>query len=198
MKKPDAQRLIEFQKLLLAFSHVERHLKRRHLDTYLHENDTEHSYNLAMTAWFLCEYFPELNQHEVIKLALVHDIVEVHAGDTYIYASPEVIATKQSREKAALAQLHKDWQDFPDMVNHIENYEYRSTPEAKFVYALDKLMPMMLIYINDGKTWHEEGITVDQLHTSKENKVALSPEIAPYYYEIREILLKSPHLIAPK
>jgi putative hydrolases of HD superfamily len=198
MKQPDAQRLIEFQRLLLAFSHIERRLKRKHHGNYIHENDTEHSYNLAMTAWFLSAYFPALDKNAVIKLALVHDLVEVHAGDTYIYATPDIIATKPAREAAALKQLRREWQDFPDMITYIEDYELRKTPEATFVYALDKVMPMMLIYINEGKTWHEEGITVDQLHTSKQNKVALSPEIEPYYNEIKEILLNSPDLIVPK
>jgi putative hydrolase of HD superfamily len=199
MTKPSAERLIEFQQLLLAFSHIERRLKRKHVDnSFIRENDTEHSYNLAMSAWFLCEFFPNLDQNVVIKLALVHDLVEVHAGDTYIYAPADVIATKEAREAAALQQLRAEWHDFPDMIRCIEAYEQRSTPEAKFVYALDKVMPMMLIYTNEGKTWHEEGITVDQLHSSKQSKVALSPEIEPYYNQIREILLNSPDLIRPR
>ncbi len=196
MKQPDIRRLLEFQQMLLNFSHIERRLKRKHVDdTFIRENDTEHSYNLAMTAWFLTEHFPELDQEVVIKLALVHDLVEVHAGDTYIYAEDAILATKKSREKAALVQLKKEWADFKNMTSYIEVYEERKTSEAKFIYALDKIMPMMQIYINEGKTWQEEGITVAKLHGVKQNKIALSPEIEPYYDQLRVILLNSPHLI---
>lgn len=198
MKQPDIQRLLEFQKLLLDFAHIERVLKRKHHGTYIRENDTEHSYNLAMTAWYLSEYFPDLDQTTVIKTALVHDLVEVHAGDTYIYADQATLATKAEREAAALQQLKKDWADFPGMLSCIENYEHRATAESRFVYALDKVMPVMLIYGNEGKTWQEEGITVKQLHGAKFNKVSVSPEIEPYYHELRKILLASPHLIKPE
>jgi putative hydrolase of HD superfamily len=196
IKQPDIRRLIEFQQMLLSFSHIERRLKRKHLDdVFVRENDTEHSYNLAMTAWFLTEYFPELDQDLAIKLAMVHDLVEIYAGDTYVYADTSILATKESREKAALARLKSEWADFKAMTHLIEEYEHRRTPEAKFVYALDKIMPIMQIYINEGKTWQEEGITVAKLHHYKENKIALSPEIQPYYDQLRAILLNSPHLI---
>lgn len=198
MVRPDAHRLIELQKLLLAFSHVERRLKRKHHDNFVRENDTEHSYNLAMTAWFLAKYFPELNDALLVKIALVHDLVEIHAGDTYVYADQTLLDTKPAREKEALEKLKHDWEDFPEMISHIEDYELRSSPEAKFIYALDKLMPVMLIYINDGLTWKEEGITVKMLHDVKKAKVALSPEIQPYYDQLRDILLDSPHLIPAK
>jgi len=198
MVRPDAHRLIELQKLLLAFSHVERKLKRKHHDNFVHENDTEHSYNLAMTAWFLAKYFPELNDALLVKIALVHDLVEIHAGDTYAYADQTLLDTKPAREKEALEKLKHDWEDFPEMISHIEDYELRSSPEAKFIYALDKLMPIMIIYINDGLTWKEEGITVKMLHDVKEAKVALSPEIQPYYDQLRAILLDSPHIIPAK
>lgn len=198
MNQPDIHRLLEFQKLLLDFAHIERVLKRKHHGKYIRENDTEHSYNLAMTAWFICEYFPELDQLTVIKTALVHDLVEVHAGDTYIYADQATLATKAEREAAALERLKEEWADFPDMLLSIENYEHRDTPEARFVYALDKLMPMMLIYGNEGKTWQEEGITVKKLHTAKQQKVAVSPEINPYYEKMYELLLASPDLIKPE
>ena len=151
-----------------------------------------------MTAWFLAEYFPELDDTLLVKIALVHDLVEIHAGDTYVYADQALLDTKPAREKEALEKLKHDWEDFPEMISHIEDYELRSSPEAKFIYALDKLMPVMLIYINDGLTWKEEGITVKMLHDVKKAKVALSPEIQPYYDQLRDILLDSPHLIPAK
>jgi putative hydrolases of HD superfamily len=161
----------------------------------VHENDTEHSYNLAVTAWFLAPHFPELDRDLLIRYGLIHDLVEVHAGDTNVYASDDVIATKHARETAAADKLRKDWSDFPEIHDLIERYEERGDAEARFVYALDKIMPIMQIYINEGHTWKIEGITAAKLHAVKADKVTLSPEIKPYYDELYALLLASPELI---
>lgn len=193
---PDIHRLLEFQKLLLEFSKVERVTHRRHTNSsFIPENDTEHSYNLALTAWFLTEYFPHLDRDKAIRFALIHDLVEIHAGDTFIYGDEAHIATKKAREEAALKQLRKDWPDFPELSEQITEYETHASEEAKFVYALDKIMPIMLIYLNDGYTWKQEGITVARLHKAKKDKVTVSKEIKPYYDQLYELLTKSPHLL---
>lgn len=196
MSKPDISRVIELQKLLLIFSQIERIVDRRHKSDYIRESDTEHSYNLAMTAWFLAPHFPELDANTIIKFALAHDIVEVHAGDTYAFGGPELIDTKAAREAAALKQLEAEWADFPDLLNTIHEYETKSSAEAKFVYALDKIMPIMVIYINEGYTWQQEGLTLERLHAVKKHQIALSKEIQPYYEELFQLLMDSPHLIS--
>ena len=198
MQKPDIHRILELQQLLLTFSQVDRVLERKHGGNYVHENDTEHSYNLAMTAWFLAPHFPELDRDVLIRYGLVHDLVEVHAGDTDIYAPAHIIATKKSREEEAAQKLRSDWADFPEIHDLIERYEERADAEARFIYALDKIMPMMQIYINEGHTWKVGGITVAKLHAVKADKVVLSPEIKPYYDELYALLLASPELIKPE
>lgn len=195
MKKPDIHRLLELQRLLLAFSQIDRVLQRKHGEAYVYENDTEHSYNLAMTAWFLAPHFPLLDRDLLIRYGLVHDLVEIHAGDTDIYAPAHIIATKKARETAAADQLQADWADFPNMHDLIERYEERADAEARFVYALDKIMPIMQIYINEGHTWQVEGITAAKLNAVKADKVALSPEVKPYYDELYALLLASPERI---
>jgi putative hydrolase of HD superfamily len=197
MTKPDINRLIQFQRLLVEFAHVERVTHRKHKDSIIKENDIEHSYNLAMSAWFLVQYFPELDRDTVIRLALVHDIVEVHAGDTYIYGSEQDLASKTEREEKALKKLENDWDDFPELTQLIHDYEMRDSNESRFVYALDKIMPIMLIYITDGYTWKQEGINLEQLDSKKRDKTQLSPEIHPYYEQLYELLVSSPHLIPP-
>lgn len=194
---PTLPRLLELQKLLQKFAKIDRVLERKHGKTMRAETDTEHSYNLAMTAWYLAPYFPELNKDSVIRLALAHDLVEIHAGDTYIYASETELASKPARERAAAEQLRTDWPDFAEMHETITEYEERQTPEARFIYALDKIMPVMLIYIHDGYTWKKHDISVAMLHEAKRDKVAISPEIQLYYDALRELLLASPHLIKP-
>lgn len=197
MAKPDIHRLLELQRLLLEFSKIERVVDRHNSkNRFIRENDSEHSYNLAISAWFLADYFPKLDRDLVIRLALVHDLVEVHAGDTYVYADASILATKQEREAAALVKLQKEWADFPDMLIHIETYEKRESEEAKFVYALDKIMPIMQIYIHDGHTWKKEGITPAMLDEIKRHKVILSPEIAHYYEQLYELLAARPELFS--
>jgi putative hydrolases of HD superfamily len=198
MKKPGIKRLLELQKLLQEFVQVERVPKRQHNGTYAVENDVEHSYNLAMTAWFLAQWFPELDKDLVIKYALVHDLVEIYAGDTYAYASKAEIKAKHINEQKALKKLKKTWPDFAEMTNLIEDYETRSNAESRFVYALDKLMPIMLIFQNDGYTWKEKNITAKMLYDVKYKKVKLSPEVMPYFEQLHDLLLEHPEIIKPE
>lgn len=197
--KPPLSRLLELQQLLLAFSQIDRGAHRRHQADFRAETDSEHSYNLAMTAWFLAPYFPRLDANLLIKLSLAHDLVEIHAGDTNAYTDEQGAKTKQAREQAAQLKLAKEWTDFPELHKLIEMYEARLAPEARFVYALDKLMPTMLIYQNEGYSWTiTPNISVKRIHQVKAPKVALSPEIQPYYDELRKLLLSAPHLIQPE
>ena len=195
LMKPSLERLLELQRLLSAFNQVDRKAHRKHAGNYVYENDTEHSYNLAITAWFLAQHFPELDTTKVIAYSLVHDLVEVHAGDTYIYGTPEELASKVDREAAALKKLEQDWKDFPELTEAIHSYEERSNNESRFVYALDKIMPIMQIYVHDGYSWDANNVTVEMLHKNKVEKVALSPEIEPYFHELHELLLAHPELI---
>jgi putative hydrolase of HD superfamily len=197
MQKPGIERIIEFQQLLLKFSHIDRMIHRKPASNkgYVLENDSEHSYNLAMTAWFLAEYFPELDKDLVIRLALIHDLVEVHAGDTYVFADEAELASKKDRERAALQKLKKEWDDFKSLTDHIMEYENLTSSEAKFVYALDKVLPVITIYINEGFTWKDKSITTEMLYKEKIPKVSLFPDIESYYLKLHELLLRSPHLI---
>lgn len=193
--RPDIARLLEFQIFLLRFQAIKRmvHIPRDHQP----ENDVEHSYSLAMTAWFLASFFPELDADKAIRLALVHDLVEVYAGDTYAYADQTTLDSKQAREAKALRQLKEDWPDFPEMTQLIHSYEKRTSAEAKFVYALDKIMPPMLIYLGDGYTWKKQGITLKMHHQSKIDKVTASPEVNDYYEQLYAIFVENPDLFSP-
>lgn len=196
MAKPDIHRLLKLQSLLLEFSQIERWLHRKHNNAMIRENDTEHSYNLALTGWYLSAYFPELDRDRVIRYALVHDIVEVHAGDTYVYADAAVKATKKTREAAALTKLIAEWPDFSDLTDQITEYEARKSSEAKFVYALDKLMPVMLIYLHEGYTWQKQHITLEKLQAVKRQVVQSHPEVEKYYDDLEVLLMQNRHMFA--
>ena len=196
--KPDLQRIIELQRLLAKFNEVERAVHRKHLGKFVHENDTEHSYNLAITAWYLASHFPKLDRDLVIRYGLIHDLVEVHAGDTYIYGSAEHLDSKETREAEALKQLESEWPDFKELTDHIHDYEAKKNPESQFIYALDKIMPIMQIYIHDGYSWKKNNVTAKMLHEAKItrlSKVGESPEILSYFKELYALLLERPDLI---
>ncbi len=192
-KKPDIHRLIELQKFLLTFGAIERvsclpkPVSRR-------ENDIEHSYFLAMAAWFLAPHFPKLDQHKMLLLALAHDLVEIHTGDTPAYGDQSHIDSKPEREKIARQQLAHDWLDFPEMSHAVQEYAEKVTEEAKFVYALDKLLPPMIHYLGGGKSWQDNGVTIERFIAEKEKKIPADSPIYPYYKEILAFFKTKPNL----
>lgn len=192
--KPDIHRLIQLHRLLLDFRAVER--VTRIPGKPDRENDIDHSYTLAMMAWFLSAYFPHLDRDTVIRMSLVHDLTEIHAGDTFVFGDGKHLSTKQQREAAALAKLAADWPDFPEITNLLEHYERRDTEEAKFVYALDKVMPIIISLIGGGRDFQDYNVTLDKMHAQKRDKVSISPEVNEYYNELLEVLRGMPHLFS--
>lgn len=190
--KPDMLRLIELQKLLLEFRNIQR-------ASYLpgggqRENDVEHSYFLAMAAWFLAPHFPLLSLEKMFRLALAHDLVEVHSGDTFVFGAQEQINSKPSRERTALRQLQQDWSDFPEMLDAIDEYANKASEEAKFVYALDKLLPPMINFLQGGRVWQENNVTIEMFKAEKEKKIPRDSPLFPYYEQILEFFLTKPEL----
>ena len=184
------EKLIQFTKILDEFRAVERVLRVTGQDRY--ENDTEHSYNLAMLAWYIVSSTEtNLDQNKVIRYALVHDFLEVYAGDTYIYSEDAAhLASKHAREAAAIKKLRETLKEFIDLHSVIDAYEAREDAESRFVYALDKIEPVLHMYLDGGRTWKEARIGFDRMYESKKDKVVISPEIKPYFDELM-ILLKS-------
>ena len=143
------------------------------------ENDAEHAWHFAIMAVLLAEYANEpIDVLKVIKMALIHDLVEIDAGDTYLY-DEEGTKTKAAREmKAANRIYHLLPEDQgKELFDLWREFEERKTPEAKFAATLDRTEPILLNDATDGKAWLEHGITEKQvrernLHT-KEGSVAI-------------------------
>lgn len=175
-------RLAELQQLIADFAKIKRAVPLA--DANDAENDVEHSYGLAMTCWYLHDKIaPNLDLSKILRYALAHDIVEVHAGDTYPW-DEAAVATKYDREKAAMRQLEKDWHDFPMIIEFTEGYADKIDEEAKFVYAVDKLLPIFMIELADAKSiWTKKGLT---LAMERDNKVTIlkSDIVAPYYEKL--------------
>lgn len=183
------KRLINLQELLLLFRSIERQLFVP--DTVMskdrRENDVEHSYNLVMASWYLSQYYDHLDTNLCIRYALAHDLVEVYAGDTFAY-DKSGRNTKEDREMEAKTKLRGEWGDFDEMLEAIHAYEAKQDLESRFVYALDKLMPIILGYLSKGKSWHYFGVTLEHVMQYKGPKIAISPEIKPLYDELVKLL----------
>jgi putative hydrolase of HD superfamily len=185
----------------MKLTHEIRNVRRAiSLETDLRmENDSEHMYQLALTAWFLIEKDKlKLDKNKAVAMALVHDIVEIYTGDIPTYAAEHSSPTKAINERLAASRLKKEWPQFKSLHQLIHEYEEREVPEAKFVYALDKLLPMINNYLYGGRVWRKQGLSLDWLKASKAGKVDMSPEVLRYYQQVLKLLESNPKLFGNK
>lgn len=161
------------------------------------ENDAEHSWHLALMAVLLKEYSnEEVDLAKVVPMVLIHDLVEIDAGDTYAYDEAGA-ATKREREtKAAdrifgmLPQDQCSW--FRELWEEFEAYE---TPEAKFAHVLDNCQPLLLNDASNGKSWAEHGVRKSQIYKRNENTSEGSVEIWEYMKELIDKHIRLGHVI---
>jgi putative hydrolase of HD superfamily len=136
------------------------------VDQSRRENDAEHSWHLAMMAVVLAEHAAEsgLDLLRVVKMALVHDIVEIDAGDTFIY-DEQGAKDKPERERKAADRLFgllpADQQ--AELRGAWEEFEKRETPEARFAAALDRVQPILHNYYTQGRAWKAHGVRYAQV-----------------------------------
>ncbi len=129
------------------------------------ENSAEHSWHLALMAVLLAEYADEpVDLARVVRMALVHDLVEIDAGDTFCY-DEQACRDKDARERRAADRLFALLP--PDQAAEVralwEEFEAAATPESRFVNAMDRLQPLLLNYHSKGKAWREHGVTGDRV-----------------------------------
>lgn len=187
--------LIDF----VGFTHEIRKVKRSMWvrDEEQSENDSEHGYQLALVALYIIEENNlDLDPYKSMGIALVHDILEVHSGDTPVFASADMKATQAERERNAVQALCKQWPHMKLMLSLIEEYESRSSDESKFIYALDKLIPIINNYLDNGRNWHKNGISLDNVISVKKGKVDIDPTIAQYYLTLINLLRTRPDLFS--
>lgn len=183
-------RLLSFSDLMNDYRRVERTIYANGTDRM--ENDTEHSFGLAMLGWYIIESEGlSMDTALVMKYALVHDLVEVYAGDTYIFTEDEKYKnSKEERESEAAKKLMEKFKEFTELHDLIEQYEGRANRESRFVYALDKVQPLLNIYLDDGRTWKENKVTLEMLYNFKKDQVSVSSEVKEYFDELIALLDK--------
>jgi putative hydrolase of HD superfamily len=154
------QFIVEVDKLKLIFR------KSRLMDRSRYENDAEHTWHLMMMAMILLEHANEekINPLQVLKMLLIHDLVEIDAGDTFAYDEIGHLDKAEREEKAAkrIFGLLPDEQH-EEMYRLWREFEDRTTPEAQFAAALDRLQPLIHNYYTEGESWQKYGITSAQV-----------------------------------
>src|SRR6056297_79604 len=129
------------------------------------ENSSEHSWHVAVMAMVLAEHSEQkLDLCRVISMLLIHDLVEIDAGDTYCY-DQQAALDKSDRENAAAERLFSLLpQDQGRWIKNLwQEFEAGISPEARFANAVDRLMPLLHNYYTQGKSWLEHGISSDEV-----------------------------------
>ena len=152
------------------------------------ENDAEHAWHMAMMIYLLKEYANEpVDLAKTMMMALIHDIVEIDAGDTYAY-DENAMASQAERERLAaeriFGMLPDDQRD--ELRGLFEEFEAGQTPEAKFARTMDNLQPLMLNNSNDGGDWKEHQVTRTQIMKRHKRNQLGSEVIGTYTKELIE------------
>jgi putative hydrolase of HD superfamily len=162
----EAGRLADQLAFLVEVDALKSVVRRNHLaDGSRRENTAEHSWTLALMAAVLAEHADEpVDVGRVMRMVVIHDIVEVDAGDTYIYDDAG-LATKADREAAAAERLFGllpagQGTEFRALW---EEFEAGASPDARFARALDRFAGFLLNHESGGLTWREHGVTADRV-----------------------------------
>ena len=177
----------------LAFSleidKVKNILRQTHLSGHgRRENDAEHSWHMAVMAYLLREYANEsVNIGRVMLMCLIHDIVEIDAGDTYAYDT-EGLATQKAREDAAKERIFSLLPDDQkeDLVKIFDEFEANETAEARFAHTMDNFQPLMLNNSNNGYDWQGHDVTSASVY-KRHDATRLGSETL---YEVTDAILK--------
>ena len=164
------------------------------------ENTAEHSWHVTLMAMILSEHAAEaVDRARVLELLLVHDLVEIDAGDTFAYDSVGE-QTKAAREQAAAerifgllpaaqaAHLRAAW----------DEYEASETPEARFALSLDRLMPMIHNSLTEGRAWQANGVAADKVRHRAESITRGAPALGALAAKLIESSVAAGFLADPK
>ena len=164
-------------------------LRQTHLSGHgRNENDAEHAWHMAIMAYLLREYSNEpVDITRVMLMCLIHDVVEIDAGDTYAY-DEEGKKTQKAREEAAQERIYsllpEDQKE--ELAAIFDEFEESKTPESKFAHAMDNLQPLMLNNSNDGGDWREHGVSAKQVY----GRQSRTKEGSEKLYEVTDQIIK--------
>lgn len=173
------ERLAKQLAFVLEIDKVKTVLRQTHLTQHgRRENDAEHSWHMAVMAYLLREYANEpVDIAKVMLMCLIHDMVEIDAGDTYAYDAAGLHTQKQ-REEAAKQRIFSllPLEQAAELTALFDEFEECQTPESRFVHAMDRLQPLLLNDSNGGSDWQEHKVTAEQVY-ERQQKTKLGSEI---------------------
>jgi putative hydrolase of HD superfamily len=169
MKTDKLLQQINFIKEIDKIKYIERKTKLFNSDR--NENDAEHSWHLAMMTIVLAEHSDvPIDVLKVLKMVLIHDIVEIDAGDTFIYDTEKNHTNTDEERTAAnriFGMLPKEQAD--ELISIWEEFENGETHEAKFARSMDRFEPLLQNASNNGGTWAEFGVSYDKVYEKKKD-----------------------------
>lgn len=192
------ERLKKQMEFIVEMDKVKNIFRQTYLaDANRKENDAEHSWHLALMAVLLKEYSnEEVDLAKVVPMVLLHDLVEIDAGDTYAYDEAGAETKRERETKAAdriFGLLPRDqciW--FRELWEEFEAYE---TPEAKFAHVLDNCQPLLLNDASDGRSWAEHGVKKSQIYKRNKYTSEGSVEIWEYMKELIDKHIRLGHVM---
>lgn len=172
------ERIKKQMEFSLEIDKVKNIFRQTHLSGHgRRENDAEHSWHMAIMAYLLKEYAnEEVDIAKVMLMCLIHDIVEIDAGDTYAY-DEENLKTQKEREDAAKERIFSilPTEQKEELIALFDEFEAYETPESKFAHAMDNLQPLMLNNSNGGSDWQEHQVSAEQVY-KRQSKTKLGSE----------------------
>lgn len=183
------ERLKQQLDFILEIDKEKNVLRQTHLSGYgRRENDAEHAWHMAIMAYLLREYSnAPVDIAKVMLMCLIHDVVEIDAGDTYAY-DEEGLKTQKQREDAAKERIYSllpaDQKKI--LQGLFDEFEACESPEAKFAKAMDNLQPLLLNHSNDGGDWRAHGVTEQQVY-GRQGKTKAGSETL---YEITDEIIQ--------
>lgn len=197
MKNSRLAKQIEFITLIDQAKQVYR--QNVVIGTTRQENDAEHSWHLAVMAIILSEHSAakELDMLKVLKMALVHDLVEIYAGDTFCY-DDQAIKDKEQREAIAADKLFSilpgdQGENFRELW---QEFEAKLSPEARFAACLDRLQPLILNYNTAGHTWQNPGVNSSKVLERNAMLQENTPALWDYVNEVIQDSIEKGYLKA--
>lgn len=194
----DRERFEKQLNFILEIDKEKQILRQTHIRGYSRqEDDAEHAWHMAVMAFLLQEYSNEkIDIGRTMLMLLIHDLVEIDAGDTYAYDA-EANKTKDEREHKAAERIYgllpeDQGKMLMDLWLEFEAYE---TPEARFAHVMDNFQPLLLNHENDGKDWNSHNVRISQPLKRNEKTATGSEEIWSYMEEILEQSIRDGKII---
>lgn len=188
------QRLEKQIQFIIAADQVKNVLRQNYIiDNTRRENDAEHSWHLALMAIILFEYrkIKDLDLLKIIKMVIIHDLVEIEAGDSFAYSVIENMDKRQREEKAAqniFGILPEDNKE--EMLSLWHEFEALETNEAQFASTLDRLQPLIHNYKTEASGWKNYKVNKEDVIERNRSTKEIAPELWRYIEEMIEEIEK--------